>query len=157
MTSRISYGQCCKNELVTGMSCVRDLYFLACCSKMYCRGNRYITLGLHDIAMVQQEHKYWHRWYWHRWHIRIHFEKCEKLKSICNLPLCQVIWVPYLQYTVGCCEMLSHKTAHGAEQLETVSKQWPSLCQWNLFADHKSFPISFTVVLHFYHSHYNCR
>lgn len=61
VTSRIAYGECYKNEPITGMSCVRDLYFLTCSSKMYCRGNIYMTrssLGLHDTAMVQREHKY---------------------------------------------------------------------------------------------------
>lgn len=36
------------------------------------------------------------------------------------------------------------------KQLETVSKQLPSPCQGNLFPDHKNFPVSFSVVLHFY-------
>lgn len=43
------------------------------------------------------------------------------------------------------------------KKLDTVSKQLLSPCQWKLFADHKSFPMSFTVVLCFYHGHYNCR
>lgn len=61
VTSGIAYGECYKNEPVFGMSCVRDLYFCACSFKMYCRGSMYMTrdsLGLHDTAIVQQEHKY---------------------------------------------------------------------------------------------------
>lgn len=36
------------------------------------------------------------------------------------------------------------------KQLDTVSKQLSSPCQWNLFLGHKSFSMSFTVVLWFY-------
>lgn len=153
VTRRIAYGQCCKNEPVTGMSCVRHLSFLACCSKIHCRGNRYITLGLHDIAMVQQEHKYWHRDISgfilknvRNWKVSVIFLSVRLSES----PAFNMLWA-----AVNCFQA---KLLMGLrKQPETVYKQLPSPYQWNLFADDKSFPMSFTIVLRFYRSHYNCR
>ena len=146
-------GNAIKANLFTGTSFVRDLYFLACSSKTYCRGNTYIahsSLGFHDIAMVQQEHKYWPLVYqssfWKpvkNWKLSVTFLSLSGYLS--PLPLIY-------------CRLLRNTSSQNCSWgWESSYRQFLSPCLWNLFADHKCFPVAFSVALHFYRGHYNCR
>lgn len=155
MISNIAHRECCKNEPVTGISCVRDLYLLGCSSKTYCRGNTYLlptSLRLHDTAMVQREHKYWHSW-----HTSLHLENL--WKSICNLPIFlrlpesptfNTLWAAVKYFLTALLLGLR-------KQLQTISKQLPSPLPMDFICWSQMFPSVFHCSAHFYCGHYNCR
>lgn len=145
MSSRRAYGQCFKNEPVTGMSCVRDLYLhaaLKCTAeaidtshldcttwKWFTRSTSTDTSAISGSILKNVRN----------WKVSVIFLSVRLSES----PAFNMLWA-----AVKCFQA---KLLTGLrKQIETVSKQLPSPCQWNLFPDHKNFQMSFSVVLHFY-------